>query len=154
LKRAAVTILVVVGLLFVFLMSRRTNPPGAAAPPSASHAAKVQIFDAHALGQADCGLGDPDYRTVVVTLLPEKHLRINHDESSWDEVKALLTDVFKTRTEKTLYLLNQSGSSADLERMESIVEQTGVEKICILDLSNPMKLPKPLPASGGSGVPR
>jgi hypothetical protein len=79
---------------------------------------------------------------------------VNQDTSTLDGLAGRLTDIFKTRAEKTVFLIDSSDvdltSWIALERVVQHVAE--IDRICVIDQKHPPSWypPTPQPAGGGA----
>jgi biopolymer transport protein ExbD len=79
----------------------------------------------------------PD-RTIVVQVIdagPGKTptLKINQDDVSWDNLQQRLTDVYKTRAEKVMFVKGDTGIPfADVANVIDIAHAAGVDKVGLI----------------------
>lgn len=105
---------------------------------------------------AECA-NDPGDRVIVLQTDPDlTTLRINFDKLPAGALQQRLTDILKTRMDRTLYLVDNSSRDAQASMvLEKMVEQVPVvDRICIIDPNHPPAWypPKPIPAGGGGGT--
>ncbi len=81
---------------------------------------------------------EPTDRTVVVQVLHGGRggaplLKINQDEVSWDTLQARLTDIYKTRAEKVMFVKADTDLEfADVAQVIDIAHAAGVEKVGLI----------------------
>jgi biopolymer transport protein TolR len=79
----------------------------------------------------------PD-RTIVVQLIDRgpgqtPALKINQDEATWDNLQGRLTDVFKTRAEKVMFVKGDDNIPfADVANVIDIAHSAGVDKVGLI----------------------
>ena len=79
----------------------------------------------------------PD-RTIVVQIIDRgagqtPGLRINQDETTWDNLQARLTDIYKTRAEKVMFIKgDDSIPFADAANVIDIAHAAGVDKVGLI----------------------
>jgi len=79
----------------------------------------------------------PD-RTIVVQVLDKgpgqtPALKINQEDVSWDNLQQRLTDVFKTRAEKVMFVKGDSAIPfADVANVIDIAHAAGVDKVGLI----------------------
>src|SRR5438270_4207410 len=79
----------------------------------------------------------PD-RTIVVQVLDKgpgqtPGLKINQEDVSWDNLQQRLTDVFKTRAEKVMFVKGDSAIPfADVANVIDIAHAAGVDKVGLI----------------------
>jgi biopolymer transport protein TolR len=79
----------------------------------------------------------PD-RTIVVQLIDRgpgqtPALKINQDEATWENLEGRLTDVFKTRAEKVMFVKGDDNIPfADVASVIDIAHSAGVDKVGLI----------------------
>lgn len=79
----------------------------------------------------------PD-RTIVVQLIDRgpgqtPGLKINQDEATWENLQGRLTDVFKTRAEKVMFVKGDDNIPfADVANVIDIAHSAGVDKVGLI----------------------
>jgi biopolymer transport protein ExbD len=79
----------------------------------------------------------PD-RTIVVQLIDrgsgqEPALKINQEDTTWDNLQGRLADIFKTRAEKVMFVKGDSNVPfADVANVIDIAHAAGVEKVGLI----------------------
>ena len=79
----------------------------------------------------------PD-RTIVVQLLDRgpgqtPGLKINQDEATWENLQGHLTDIFKTRAEKVMFVKGDDNIPfADVANVIDIAHSAGVDKVGLI----------------------
>jgi len=79
----------------------------------------------------------PD-RTIVVQLIDRgpgqtPALKINQDEATWENLQGRLTDVFKTRAEKVMFVKGDDNIPfADVANVIDIAHSAGVDKVGLI----------------------
>ena len=79
----------------------------------------------------------PD-RTIVVQLIDrgagqEPGLRINQDDTTWDALQGRLTDIYKTRAEKVMFVKGDDDIPfADVANVLDIAHAAGVDKVGLI----------------------
>src|SRR5579862_2235625 len=79
----------------------------------------------------------PD-RTVVVQLIDKgpgqtPGLKINQDDATWDGLQGRLTDIFKTRAEKVMFVKGDDNIPfADIANVIDIAHASGVDKVGLI----------------------
>jgi biopolymer transport protein TolR len=79
----------------------------------------------------------PD-RTIVVQLIDRgpgqtPALKINQDEATWENLQGRLTDVFKTRAEKVMFVKGDDNIPfADVATVIDIAHSAGVDKVGLI----------------------
>ncbi len=79
----------------------------------------------------------PD-RTIVVQLIDrgpgqDPGLKINQDDATWDGLQGRLTDIYKTRAEKVMFVKgDDSVPFADVANVIDIAHASGVDKVGLI----------------------
>ena len=79
----------------------------------------------------------PD-RTIVVQLIDHgpgqaPGLKINQDEATWENLQGRLTDIFKTRAEKVMFVKGDDNIPfADVANVIDIAHSAGVDKVGLI----------------------
>ena len=79
----------------------------------------------------------PD-RTIVVQLIDrgagqEPSLKINQDDVTWDSLQGRLTDIYKTRAEKVMFVKGDDNVPfADVANVIDIAHASGVDKVGLI----------------------
>ena len=79
----------------------------------------------------------PD-RTIVVQLIDRgpsqtPGLKINQDEATWENLQGRLTDIFKTRAEKVMFVKGDDNIPfADVANVIDIAHSAGVDKVGLI----------------------
>ncbi|HZU41602.1 MAG TPA: biopolymer transporter ExbD [Terriglobales bacterium] len=79
----------------------------------------------------------PD-RTIVVQLIDKgagqpPALKINQEDASWDNLQSRLTDIFKTRAEKVMFVKGDDAIPfADVANVIDIAHAAGVDKVGLI----------------------
>jgi biopolymer transport protein TolR len=79
----------------------------------------------------------PD-RTIVVQLIDrgagqEPGVKINQDDTTWDNLQGRLTDIFKTRAEKVMFVKGDDNVPfADVATVIDIAHAAGVDKVGLI----------------------
>ncbi|HEV7220173.1 MAG: ExbD/TolR family protein [Terriglobales bacterium] len=79
----------------------------------------------------------PD-RTIVVSVVDrgagqEPTLKINTDDATWDSLQSRLTDIFKTRAEKVMFVKGDDNVPfADVANVIDIAHAAGVDKVGLI----------------------
>jgi biopolymer transport protein TolR len=79
----------------------------------------------------------PD-RTIVVQLIDrgpgqDPGLKINQDDTTWDALQGRLTDIYKTRAEKVMFVKgDDSVPFADVANVIDIAHASGVDKVGLI----------------------
>jgi biopolymer transport protein TolR len=80
---------------------------------------------------------NPD-RTIVVQLIDrgagnEPGVKINNEDTTWDGLGARLTDIFKTRAEKVMFVKGDDNVPfADVANVIDIAHASGVDKVGLI----------------------
>jgi hypothetical protein len=107
----------------------------------------------------ECTQNDLNYVDRVIVLQTEGNLanvRINWDKLPTGALQERLTDILKTRADRTVYLVDNSSRDGQASlALQKMVEQVPVvDRICIIDPNHPPAWypPKPDGAGGGGGT--
>jgi biopolymer transport protein TolR len=79
----------------------------------------------------------PD-RTIVVQVIDagagkEPGLKVNQEDVGWDKLQTRLTDIYKTRAEKVMFVKGDTGIPfADVANVIDIAHAAGVEKVGLI----------------------
>ena len=77
-------------------------------------------------------------RTIVVQLLDrgpgqDPAVKINQEDATWDTLQARLTDIFKTRAEKVMFVKGDNNIPfADVANVIDIAHSAGVDKVGLI----------------------
>ena len=77
-------------------------------------------------------------RTIVVQVIDRgpgqtPGLKINQDDTTWDDLQGRLTDVFKTRAEKVMFVKGDDNVSfGDVATVIDIAHASGVDKVGLI----------------------
>ena len=80
----------------------------------------------------------PNDRTIVVQLIDKgpgqtPSLKINQDDVSWNDLQGRLTDIFKTRAEKVMFVKGDDNIPfADVANVIDIAHGSGVDKVGLI----------------------
>lgn len=80
----------------------------------------------------------PNDRTIVVQVIDKgpgqtPGLKINQDDVSWNDLQGRLTDVFKTRAEKVMFVKGDDNIPfADVANVIDIAHASGVDKVGLI----------------------
>ena len=79
----------------------------------------------------------PNDRTVVVQVLgaagEKPKLKINQEDASWDDLQGRLTDIFKTRAEKVMFVKGDDNIPFfDVANVIDIAHASGVDKVGLI----------------------
>jgi biopolymer transport protein TolR len=79
----------------------------------------------------------PDNRTVVVSVLVSPNgisrLKINQDDADWNDLGSRLTDIFKTRAEKVMFVKGDDDINfEDVAKVIDIAHAAGVDKVGLI----------------------
>jgi biopolymer transport protein TolR len=81
---------------------------------------------------------DDPLRTIVVQVIDhgagqEPSLKINSDDTTWDGLQGRLTDIFKTRAEKVMFVKGDDNVPfADVANVIDIAHAAGVDKVGLI----------------------
>jgi biopolymer transport protein TolR len=81
---------------------------------------------------------DPPDRTIVVQVLDkgpgqEPGLKINQEDANWNNLQQRLTDIYKTRAEKVMFVKGDNGIPfADVANVIDIAHAAGVDKVGLI----------------------
>jgi len=82
---------------------------------------------------------EPPDRTIVVQVIAPLNLggratlKINQDDVTWDQLENRLTDIFKTRAEKVMFVKGDSNVPfADVANVIDIAHASGVDKVGLI----------------------
>lgn len=79
----------------------------------------------------------PD-RTIIVSVIDRgpgqtPGLKINQDDTTWDNLQSRLTDIFKTRAEKVMFVKGDDNIPfADVANVIDIAHASGVDKVGLI----------------------
>ena len=76
---------------------------------------------------------EPNLRTVVVSIDEDRELAINRDPSNYDVLESHLTEIFKTRSERVMFV--RGHPSLDFQyiaRVIDIAKGAGVDKVGLI----------------------
>jgi hypothetical protein len=109
---------------------------------------QMLVYDASALKRPDCGLqlGAPLHRDVILTIAGDR-LRLNEEPSDWAGLQRRLDEIYRTRAEKILFVMNETGEADATQRAAKVAQRVGIQKLCVLDPSNRLKIPL-MPGAG------
>lgn len=147
---SAVVGFAVTGLAAFLYFSYRIEPLN---KPKPVHVAEVVKADAEA-----CAVGEPNPRLLIVSLAPglgpaQTSVNINHYNLTWSELQPRLSQILKTRAERTVFLVERpdlpAQSWSTLEKMIQGVAE--VDHICIIDATHPPTWYPPKPPDGAGG---
>ena len=72
-------------------------------------------------------------KTVVVQIANNGKLMINQEDTTWDNLQTRLTDVFKTRAEKVMFVKGDDAVPfADVANVIDIAHASGVDKVGLI----------------------
>ncbi|PYV84652.1 MAG: biopolymer transporter ExbD [Acidobacteria bacterium] len=80
----------------------------------------------------------PNDRTIVVQVIDKgpgqtPSLKINQDDVSWNDLQGRLTDIFKTRAEKVMFVKGDDNIPfADVANVIDIAHGSGVDKVGLI----------------------
>lgn len=81
---------------------------------------------------------EPNDRTIVVQVVQaapgqKATLKINQDPTTWDELQTRLTDIFKTRAERVMFVKGDDEVPfSDVAQVIDIAHAAGVEKVGLI----------------------
>jgi biopolymer transport protein TolR len=76
---------------------------------------------------------DPEPQAIVVQVMPSGKLLINQEPSSWNELGARLSDIFKQRADKVAFVKGADEIPfADIARAIDIMRQAGIIHIGLI----------------------
>lgn len=81
---------------------------------------------------------DPTDRTIVVQLIDrgagqEPALKINQEDTTWENLQGRLADIFKTRAEKVMFVKGDNNVPfADVANVIDIAHAAGVDKVGLI----------------------
>lgn len=81
---------------------------------------------------------EPNDRTIVVQVVQaapgqKATLKINQDPTTWDELQTRLTDIFKTRAERVMFVKGDDDVPfSDVAQVIDIAHAAGVEKVGLI----------------------
>jgi biopolymer transport protein ExbD len=72
-------------------------------------------------------------RTVVIVIDNHGDVKINQDDTTWEALQGRLTDVFKTRAEKVMFVKGDDNIPfADVANVIDIAHSAGVDKVGLI----------------------
>jgi len=80
----------------------------------------------------------PDSRTIVVQVIDKgpgqtPGVKINQDDTTWNDLQTRLTDIFKTRAEKVMFVKGDDNIPfADVANVIDIAHASGVDKVGLI----------------------
>ncbi len=75
----------------------------------------------------------PDSRTIVVQVERGGSLKINQESVTWDNLQGRLTDIFKERAEKVMFVKADNDLPfADVAQVIDIAHSAGVDKVGLI----------------------
>ena len=90
----------------------------------------------------------PNPYTIVVQVMPDGNIRINREQSDWDNLGARLSDIFKQRAEKVAFVDGaEDVPFADVARAIDIMRDAGIEHVGLITARDSIRR-KLLPGPG------
>jgi biopolymer transport protein TolR len=75
----------------------------------------------------------PDYKTIVVSVLPGGKLMINQDSTTWNDLGLRLDDIFKERADKIAFVKGDDNVEfADVARAIDIMRGSGIDHVGLI----------------------
>ncbi len=75
----------------------------------------------------------PDVRTVVVSIDAQKHLKINQDDVTLDQLGPRLIDIFKTRADRTIFVKGDPDAMfSDVAQVIDIAKGAAIDKVGLI----------------------
>jgi biopolymer transport protein TolR len=76
---------------------------------------------------------EPDQRTIVVQVLPGGKLKINQDDSNWNDLGSRLFDIFKERADKIAFVKGDDDVEfAQVARAIDIMRGSGIDHVGLI----------------------
>jgi len=76
---------------------------------------------------------EPDNRTIVVQVLPGNKLKINQDDSNWNDLGSRLSDIFKQRADKIAFVKGDDDVEfAQVARAIDIMRGSGIDHVGLI----------------------
>jgi biopolymer transport protein TolR len=76
---------------------------------------------------------NPLDKTIVVSVDNQKHLKINQDDVTIDQLGERLTDIFKTRAERTIFVKGDDDVMfADVATIIDVAKGAGIDKVGLI----------------------
>jgi biopolymer transport protein TolR len=76
---------------------------------------------------------EPDQRTIVVQVLPGGKLKINQDDSNWNDLGPRLFDIFKERADKIAFVKGDDDVEfAQVARAIDIMRGSGIDHVGLI----------------------
>jgi len=76
---------------------------------------------------------EPDQRTIVVQVLPGGKLKINQDDSNWNDLGPRLFDIFKERADKIAFVKGDDDVEfAEVARAIDIMRGSGIDHVGLI----------------------
>ena len=76
---------------------------------------------------------EPDQRTIVVQVMPGGKLKINQDDSNWNDLGPRLFDIFKERADKIAFVKgDDSVEFAQVARAIDIMRGSGIDHVGLI----------------------
>jgi biopolymer transport protein ExbD len=76
---------------------------------------------------------EPDQRTIVVQVMPGGKLKINQDDSNWNDLGPRLFDIFKERADKIAFVKGDDDVEfAQVARAIDIMRGAGIDHVGLI----------------------
>jgi len=76
---------------------------------------------------------DPIDKTIVVSVDNQKHLKINQDDVTIDQLGDRLTEIFKTRAERTIFVKGDDDVMfSDVALIIDVAKGAGIDKVGLI----------------------
>ena len=76
---------------------------------------------------------EPDNRTIVVQVMPNGKLKINQDDSNWNDLGPRLFDIFKERADKIAFVKGDDDVEfAQVARAIDIMRGSGIDHVGLI----------------------
>ena len=76
---------------------------------------------------------EPDNRTIVVQVMPNGKLKINQDDSNWNDLGPRLFDIFKERADKIAFVKGDDDVEfAQVARAIDIMRGSGIDSVGLI----------------------
>ena len=76
---------------------------------------------------------EPDNRTIVVQVMPNGKLKINQDDSNWNDLGPRLFDIFKERAEKVAFIKGDNDVLfMEVARAIDIMHGAGIDRVGLI----------------------
>ena len=80
---------------------------------------------------------EPDQRTIVVQVMPGGKLKINQDDSNWNDLGPRLFDIFKERADKIAFVKGDDDVEfAQVARAIDIMRGSGIDHVGLITAKN------------------